>query len=57
MKKKEFNGFVYVMGSFDEIKQFCDNENLTMLKAPQARLTEKGKALFESYGYYTTIQN
>ena len=56
MKKKGFGGFIYVMGNFDEIKQFCDIENLTMLKAPQERLTEKGKALFENYEYYTTIK-
>ena len=57
MKKKEFDVFIYVLGSFDEVKQFCDANNLTMLKVPQKRLTEKGKALFESYEYYTTIQD
>lgn len=57
MTKKNANGFTYILGDFDEIKQFCDVYNLTMLKVPQNRLTEEGKALFESYEYYTTIQN
>ena len=57
MMKKAFDGYIYILGSFDEVKQFCEVNNLTMLKVPQNRLTEKGKALFESYEYYTTIQN
>ena len=57
MTKKQLNGLTYILGSFDEVKQFCDANNLTMLKVPQNRLTEQGKALFENYEYYTTIQN
>ena len=56
MTKKRENGFTYIFGSFDEVKQFCEVNNLTMLKVPQKRLTEKGKALFENYEYYTTIK-
>jgi predicted transcriptional regulator len=56
MTKKQANGIAYILGDFDEIKQFCDENNLTMLKVPQYRLTEKGKELFESYEFYTTIQ-
>jgi hypothetical protein len=57
MTKKQANEFTYILGSFDEIKQFCEANNLTLLKAPQERLTEKGKALFEEYEYYTTLQD
>lgn len=57
MTKKQANGFTYILGSFDEVKQFCGANNLTMLNVPQNRLTEKGKALFENYEYYTTIQD
>lgn len=57
MAKKRFNKFTYILGSFTEIKQFCDANNLTMLKAPQERLTAKGKAIFKNYEYYTTTQD
>lgn len=57
MTKKQENGFTYILGSFDEVKQFCEVNNLTMLKVPQNRLTEEGKTLLESYAYYTTIQD
>jgi hypothetical protein len=56
MTKKQANGITYILGDFDEIKQFCDDNNLTIQKVPQERLTEAGKALFESYEFYTTIQ-
>jgi hypothetical protein len=57
MTKKQAFGFIYILGTFDEVKQFCDDNNLTAQKAPQERLTEKGKALFEEYEYYTTLQD
>ena len=57
MTKKQANGVTYILGSFKEVKQFCEEKNLTMLKVPQNRLTENGKALFENYEYYTTIQD
>jgi hypothetical protein len=57
MTKKQAFGFIYILGTFDEVKQFCDDNNLTAQKVPQERLTEAGKALFESYGYYTTLQD
>ena len=57
MAKKAFDGYIYILGDFDEIKQFCNVHNLTMLKVPQNRLTECGRVLFESYEYYTTIQD
>ena len=57
MTKKQANGVTYILGNFDEVKQFCDAHNLTMQKVPQERLTEKGKELFENCEYYTTIQD
>ena len=57
MINKQYGEFTYILGSFNEIKQFCDNNNLTMLKVPQGRLTQTGKELFENYKYYTTIEN
>ena len=54
--KKAFDGYIYILGSFDDVKQFCEVNNLTMLKVPQNRLTEKGKALFENCEYYTTVK-
>jgi hypothetical protein len=57
MTKKQGNGVTYILGNFDEVKQFCDKKNLTILKAPKERLTETGHALFENYEYYTTIQD
>jgi hypothetical protein len=57
MTTKQFNEFTYILGNFNEIKQFCDANNLTMLKVPQERLTQKGKMLFEDYVYFTAIKN
>jgi hypothetical protein len=57
MTKKQVDNLTYIMGKFNEIEQFCDANNLTMLKVPQERLTQKGKDFFGNYKYYTTILN
>ncbi len=57
MTTKQYGEFAYILGSFNEIKQFCDANNLTMSKVPLGRLTQIGKDLFENYKYYTTVEN